>query len=107
MDLESLKKDLQRTEEQISRLENVNESTNILVSIPDKDFLDSLYNNFKNFSKEERCEFMKNISDNKNINPDKKLFFTFKTEIKTELTKRLKEKHQQTLEKINEFAKEA
>jgi small-conductance mechanosensitive channel len=107
MDLEALKKDLQRTQEQIYRLENINETTNIVLTVPDKDFLDSLYNNFKNFTNEERRNFIKTVSDNRNINPDKKLFYNFKTELKNDLTKRLKERYDQTLEKINEIAKEA
>jgi len=107
MDLESLKKDLNRTNEQISRLENINETTNITVTIPDKQFLEGLYQNFKNFSKEERREFIKTVSDNNNINPDKKLFYNFKTELRTDLIKRLKERYDQTLNKINEIAKEA
>jgi hypothetical protein len=88
MDTDNIKK----LEDQIHNLENVLETTNIVVTIPEESFLTELYTNLKTFSREQLSDFLKNISDNNNINPDNKQFNNMKDEQRKLILERLKEK---------------
>lgn len=98
---ERLKKELEKTDEQISHLENVLEETNIIVKIPEMDFLTELYNNLKTFTLEDKCKFITEASKNSGINPDGKKFNTIRDEQRQFLTERLKEKKEFILSKIH------
>jgi len=92
MDKDRLKKELEKTEEQIFNLENVLEESNIKVKIPDDEFLKELYSNLKTFSLEDKCKFIEEASKNVGINPDGKKFNTIRDEQRKFLADKLKEK---------------
>ena len=89
---ERLKKELENTNEQISHLENILENTNIIIKVPETEFLTELYNNLKTFTLEDKCKFITEISQNQNINPDNKKFNTIHDEQRKFLIEKLKEK---------------
>ena len=83
---------IKRLEDQINNLENVLETTNVIVTIPQESFLNQLYTNLKTFSKEQICDFLQSISTNNNINPDNKQFNNMKDEQRKVILDRLNEK---------------
>ena len=90
--MDKLSSEIKRTEEQISNLENVLDSTNIQVKQPEKDFLEELYKNLQTFTQEDRNKFIGEASKCSDINPDNKTFHSFKNDQRTSLITRLKEK---------------
>jgi hypothetical protein len=106
---ERLKKELEKTDEQIFNLENILVDTNITVKIPDEEFLTELYNNLKTFTMEDKSKFISEASKNLGINPDDKKFNTIRDEQRKFLSDKLKEKREFIISKMNisEQAKEA
>lgn len=98
---ERLKKELEKTNEQIFNLENVLEVTNMNIKIPETEFLTELYNNLKTFSLEDKCKFIAEASKNDGINPDNKKFNTIRDEQRKFLAEKLKEKRDFLVSKMN------
>jgi hypothetical protein len=99
MDIEQLKSELKRYEQQVYNLENILKTIEPIVTIPDNEFLTELYNNLGMFEKEHRCDFLKHISNNM-INMNNKQFNTIKNEQREYLVVKIKEKCQDLREKI-------
>ncbi len=91
---------IKKLEAQIHNLENILETTNVVVTIPEESFLTELYTNLKTFSQDQLCDFLKNISSNNNINPDNKQFNTMKDEQRKLILERLKEKFNSIEKKV-------
>lgn len=102
MDKDKIKQDLEKTFQQINNLEIINEKSDILINIPDKDVLDKLYNDFKTFGKTERNIFLSQISKIEGMNIENKKFSTMKADQRNFLLEKLRERVNDIQKKLEE-----